>query len=67
MSVPSVAERQRQLHIVSESAAVLVVAPFLLGVAQNPYITKGQRQGLQAVALLTLAIDGWLLSRWLGN
>ena len=41
MSVPSVAERQRQLHIVSESAAVLVVAPFLLGVAQNPHITKG--------------------------
>lgn len=64
MKVP---QSQRQLHVASESIALLVIAPFLLGVAQTPTLTPAQRQGLRATAIATILVDGYLLTRWLNS
>jgi hypothetical protein len=55
-------EWQRRLHIVSETAAVIMVP--VLWMASNetrdPYKTF-----LRGLAIGTLAVDGYLLYRWL--
>ena len=59
-----VPEQQRILHIASEAGAVGVAAPFLWW-ASNQTQDARARAGLRALALATLAIDGWLLWQWL--
>ncbi len=56
--------RHSALHIVSELAAVVLVAPYLLVLAD-----RQQRQSdanfLLVVAMLTFLVDGYLLLQWI--
>jgi predicted nucleotidyltransferase len=62
-----ISKSQRQLHVLSEGVALFVIAPFLLSVSKNEGLTEGQRRGLQATAVATILVDGYLLSRWMQN
>ena len=58
-----VSQGQRNLHVLSEAAAVLMV-PLLFAAAadaREPHKTR-----LQVLAWGTLLVDGFLLYRWLG-
>jgi len=61
-----VSERQRQIHVASEAVAVVAIAPLLLYVAAT---TKDPvaRSVTLAVGLGTLAVDSYLLWRWLSG
>lgn len=56
---------QVALHVVSEAAAVAIGVPLLLATAARREPTQAQRRGLRAMALGTLLVDGWLITRWL--
>jgi len=58
---------QRDLHIASELAAVFLVVPALAWVALNPRVPTTARTIAGTVALLTLVVDGALLSQWRRN
>lgn len=60
-----ISPRQRQVHVASETVAVLVIAPFLAYLAQRRALPTWARVGAAAVAVGTLVVDGWLLSRYL--
>ena len=56
-----ISKAQRRLHMRSELAAMVVVAPALLYVATRPRkLTGAEKAGLAGIAALTLAIDGTL-------
>jgi hypothetical protein len=52
---------QRRLHIVTETAAVLMV-PLLFAAADDAH--EPHRTRLRALAIGTMAVDGFLLYRW---
>lgn len=56
---------QKHLHIVSEAAALVIVAPGLWRVSKNPDLTERQRRFLKVAALTTVLIDGYLLAKWM--
>jgi len=53
--------RQRDVHVASETAAVLFVAPLLGWIAATGKLTPEARVALGAVAVGTVLIDGGLL------
>lgn len=55
---------QRDVHIISEAAALLVAAPFLFYVGATSK-RRGVRQFATALGVATVAIDGWLLYQYL--
>lgn len=59
-----ISKSQHKVHVVAESIALFVVAPFLLSVSKNEGLTESQRRGLQATAVATILVDGYLLTRW---
>lgn len=59
-----VPEWQRRMHIVTEAAAVLMV-PLLLAAASDA--REPHKTFLRGLAVGTLAVDGYLLYRWLRN
>lgn len=65
----TVSERQKTVHLVSESAAVLIGAPFLLWLAFKPNreIQAWEKAGLVGFAAATLLVDGGLLLSWLAK
>jgi hypothetical protein len=56
-----ISEWQRRLHIVSETAAVLMV-PLLFAAAADA--NEPHKTRLKVLAYGTLAVDGYLLYRW---
>lgn len=57
-------DRQRRaVHITSEAAALAVGVPFLVW-ASYQTSNPSARDGLRAMALATVLVDGWLLWRW---
>ena len=54
----------RTLHMVTELGALVLLAPFSWHVAKNPALPEWQRRGLQATAIATLLVDGYLLYQW---
>lgn len=60
-----ISRSQRDLHVRAEGAALLLGAPFLLYVASRKRaLTSGEKAGLTAMALGTVVIDGYLLSKY---
>ena len=55
---------QVRLHRLSEAAAVLIGVPLLLSAASSERLSDTQRRSLKAMAIATLVIDGYLLTRW---
>lgn len=55
---------QRNLHVASEAAALAVAVPFLGYVATRKELPGWVRAGSGALAVATLAIDGYLLVQW---
>jgi len=52
----------KRLHVVTEAIAVFILAPYLLYVSR---FTPGfHRYVVIIIALLTIIIDGYLLSKW---
>ncbi len=64
MSV-QISARQQRVHVVSEAAAVLLVVPFLGLVAAQKELPTWMRIGVGALAVTTLALDGYLLIQWM--
>lgn len=61
--VNPVSPLKRRVHIGAERVAVFVVAPGLFWVSHR--MPRGKdRSFVQAVALGTLLVDGWLLTQW---
>lgn len=58
-------EQQRQVHVVSELIALVLVTPLLGYVATRRELPDWARYGAGAAALGTVLVDGWLLSRYL--
>jgi hypothetical protein len=54
----------RTLHMVTELGALVLLAPLSWHVAKNPALPEWQRRGLQATALVTVLVDGWLFYQW---
>ncbi len=61
-----VSQRRRRVHVSTELAAVAIVAPMLWSIASAPRLTASDRTFLRVLAVATLFVDGWLLSRWGG-
>lgn len=60
-----VSPHQRDLHILTEALAVVVIAPFLGYVATRPReLTTFERVGIWGIVAGTLLVDGFLLYRW---
>jgi len=59
-----VSQSQASIHVASEAAALVIGVPLLLATASRSQPTEAQRRGLRVMALVTLIVDGWLLSRW---
>jgi type IV secretory pathway TrbD component len=57
-------EAQRQVHVAAETAALVLVVPFLGWIAAQRGLAPWARWTAGAVALGTLAVDGWLLSKY---
>ncbi len=61
-----VSQKRRRVHVSAELAAVAVVAPMLWTIAAAPRLTDSHRAFLRVLAVATVLLDGWLLSRWGG-
>jgi hypothetical protein len=61
-----ISDKQRRLHMRSELLAVLVVAPFSFWLASRRELPRGARVAAGVLGVATLAVDGYLLSRYLG-
>jgi hypothetical protein len=59
-----ITEGQRRLHVASEWVAVALVVPALGWVALNPRVPRTARWIAGAVAVGSLLVDGYLLTRW---
>ena len=54
---------RRRVHIASELGALVLAVPMLLwSSTQTPALAA--RLALRSLAIATVLIDGWLLSRW---
>jgi hypothetical protein len=54
------------MHMFTEAAALLVIAPVTAYIAYaNPQIPAWQRAFLYGTAVVTFAVDGYLLAKWL--
>jgi hypothetical protein len=60
----TVSEKQKTVHQVSEAVAVFLVTPFMIWLATREELPDWARVTSGAVALGTLAVDGWLLCRY---
>ncbi len=60
----SIPRHQRDLHVAAEWAAVLVVVPALTWIAFNSRVPRSARLIAGGVALASLVVDSYLLSRW---
>jgi hypothetical protein len=58
-------EAQRTLHVVSEAGAVVLVAPLMAYLATRKQLPTWARAGAGAVGVLSVLIDGYLLTRYL--
>ena len=58
---------ERQLHIWTEAGALLLAVPFYVYLARQPYMPKNMSTLLYGLAATTVAVDGWLLYRWLST
>jgi hypothetical protein len=56
-----ISRKQRNLHVASETAAVVLVAPLLGWIAATGKVTQQARVALGTVAVATVLIDGGLL------
>lgn len=56
---------RRKFHIASEVLALLVTVPLTWKASNVVGVNPTLSLGLKAVAVGTLLIDGWLLTRWL--
>jgi len=56
-------KRRRQLHMMSEAAALVLMVPFLAHVARTHPSSPTRKAALLALAA-TIAVDGYLLARW---
>ncbi len=59
-----ITKTQERVHRSGELAAILGVAPFLAYLSTRQRLTPGNQMALAGIAVGTLLIDGWLLSRW---
>jgi hypothetical protein len=55
---------QVALHTASETAAVLLLGPFLLWLATRPGLSPFERNAALVAAVATFAVDGHLLARF---
>jgi hypothetical protein len=62
-----ISETQRRVHIVSEAAALAVVAPFTLWLATRRELPTPVRALSGAIGVTTLVVDGLLLTRFLNH
>ena len=58
-------EADQTLHVYSELAAVVFVAPYLAWLAFR--VPQPHRSLVLGIAVATLAIDGWLLGQWMAQ
>jgi len=58
-------QRQRNLHVLSEGAAIVILAPFLAWCALRRDLPPGARAVAGAAAVATVLVDGYLLMRFL--
>lgn len=58
--------QQQRLHVASELVAVLLVAPVTLYMASKATDPTTRAIGM-AIGIGTLAVDGWLLLRWISG
>lgn len=63
-STVTIPRAQRDLHVATEWAALLLVVPALTWVALNPKVPRAARTIAGLVALGNLVVDGGLLMRW---
>ena len=56
-----ISRRQRNVHVMGETAAVLFVAPLLTAIAIEGKVTPPVRAALGVIVVGTLLIDGGLL------
>jgi hypothetical protein len=62
--VINIPESQVRLHRTAETLAIVAVAPFMLYLASRKSLPQWARTSAGVIALGTLLIDGYLLSRW---
>lgn len=62
-----ISEAQRRVHIVAETAALAVVAPFTVWLATRKELPVGVRALSAAIGATTLVVDGLLLDRFLNH
>lgn len=60
-------EEQRNLHVVSETIAVVAVAPFMFWLAAREELPTWSRWVSGLIGLGTVLVDGGLLVRYLAN
>lgn len=60
-----ISAQQAKVHENTEAFALFIGAPFLLWAAtRNRPLSKQERFGLGALAVGTIAVDGWLWNRY---
>lgn len=53
--------KEKNIHIVTEVLAVIVIAPLLLWIAYSGNLSPTKRYVLIAMAIVTILVDGYLL------
>lgn len=59
-----ISQSQRRLHILSEAAAVTLVAPFMFYVATRKELPSWARFAAAAIGVGTIVVDGYLLAKY---
>jgi hypothetical protein len=67
MSGTRITEGQRRLHVAGETAALVVVVPFMAWIATRKDLPPAARALGAAIGATTLILDGVLLSRYLSQ
>ncbi len=60
-----ISDEQRATHIIFEAAAILIVTPFLAWLATRRELPPAARALSGGIAVVTVIVDGALLSRYL--
>jgi hypothetical protein len=61
-----ISAEQKAIHTTSETVAVLAVAPFMIWLATQKGLPDWARAMSAVIGVGTIAIDGWLLTKYLG-
>lgn len=60
-----ITKAQRNIHVVFEALAVLVVTPFNFWLASRPELPKAARTACAVIGATTLVVDGGLLLQYM--